>query len=166
MVKAGTLSSISEETVQRVLGKVGPKWARVQKKGILTKNDLKLRLKFAQKVHCKLPANFWEEGVGFYLEGASFTHKMNPFDQARAVRAMAWRKSGQGFDFSFTGKGSHEGTGRTVAHFMTAIAYRKGVIAAEQYHGRINNEKFSSFVCEHFASMFKKSTNPRGKLFL
>ena len=91
---------------------------------------------------------------------------MNPFDQARASRAMAWRKPGQGFDFGFTGKGSHEGTGGTVAHFMAAIAYGKGVIAAEQYHGRINAEKFSSFVREHFASMFKKSANPRGKLFL
>ena len=100
------------------------------------------------------------------MDGASFTHKMNPFDQARAPRAMAWRKPGQGFDFGFTGKGSHEGTGGTVAHFMAAIAYGKGVIAAEQYHGRINAEKFSSFVCEHFAGMFKKSANPRGKLFL
>ena len=49
---------------------------------------------------------------------------------------------------------------------MAAIAYGKGVIAAEQYHGRINAEKFSSFVHDHFASMFKKNANPRGKLFL
>ena len=81
---------------------------------------------------------------------------MNPFDQARAPRDMAWRKPGQGFDFGFTGKGSHEGTGGTVAHFMAAIAYGKGVIAAEQYHGRINAEKFSSFVHDHFASILKK----------
>ena len=100
------------------------------------------------------------------MDGAGFVHTMNPFDQTRAPRAMVWRKPGQGFDFSFTGKGSHEGTGGTVAHFMAAIAYGKGVIAAEQYHGRINAEKFSSFVCEHFASMFKKSSNSRGKLFL
>ena len=153
MVKAGIPPSISEQTVRRVLRKAGLKWARVQRKGILTKNDLKLRLKFTRNVHRKLPANFWEEGVGFYLDGASFTHKMNPFDQARASRAMAWRKPGQGFDFSFTGKGSHEGTGGTVAHFMAATAYGKGVIAAEQYHGRINAEKFSSFVREHFACM-------------
>ena len=26
---------------------------------------------------------------------------MNPFDHARALRAMAWRKPGQGFDFGF-----------------------------------------------------------------
>ena len=126
----------------------------------------KLRLKFAQKDRRKLSADFWEEGVGFYLDGASFTHKINPFDQARAPRAMAWRKPGQGFDFGFTGKGSHEVTGGTVAHFMAAIACGKGVIVAEQYHGSINIEKFSSFVRKHFASMFKKSANPRGKLFL
>ena len=44
MVKAGIPPSISEETVRRVLRKAGLKWARVQRKGILTKNDLKLRL--------------------------------------------------------------------------------------------------------------------------
>ena len=140
MVKSGITPSISEKTVSRVLRKSGRKWARVQRKGILTKNDLELRFKFAWKVCRKLPANFCEEGVGFYLDGASFTHKMNPFDQARAPRAMAWRKPGQGFDFGFTGKGSHEGTGGTVAHFMTAIAYGKGVIVSEQYHGKINAE--------------------------
>ena len=166
MVKAGIPPSITEETVRRVLRKTGLKWTRVQRKGILTKNDLKLRLKFARKVRCKLSVNFWKEGVGFYLDGASFTHKTNPFDQARAPRAMAWRKPGQGFDFGFTGKGSHEGTGGNVAHFMSAIAYGKGVIAAEEYHRRINSKTFSSFVREHFASMIKKSANLRGRLFL
>ena len=54
---------------------------------------------------------------------------MNPFDQTRASRAMVWRKPGQGLDFGFTAKGSHEGTRGSVAHFMAAIAYGKGVIA-------------------------------------
>ena len=87
MVKAGIPPSISEETVRRVLRNAGLIWARDKRKGILTKNDLKLRLNFARKFRRKLPANFWEEGVGFYLDGASFTHKMDPFDQARAPRA-------------------------------------------------------------------------------
>ena len=39
--------------------KVGLKWTCVQRKGILAKNDLKLRLKFARKVRPKLTANFW-----------------------------------------------------------------------------------------------------------
>ena len=37
--------------------KGGLKWSHAHKKGVLTKNDLKLRLKFAQKVCWKLPKN-------------------------------------------------------------------------------------------------------------
>ena len=75
-------------------------------------------------------------------------------------------KPGQRLGIAFTAKRSHKGTGGNVAHFMTAIGYGKGVIAAEQYFGRINADTFSSFVHEHFASMFKKCHNPKGKLFL
>ena len=49
---------------------------------------------------------------------------------------------------------------------MAAITYQKGGIAVEQYNGRTNIEEFSSFVPDHFASMFKKRPNPRGKLYL
>ena len=111
--------------------------------------------------------SFWtEKREIFYLDRASFTHKMNHFDQVRAPRAMVWRIPGQGLDFCCTAKGSHEGTGRSVAHVMTAIAYGKEVIAAEQYFGSINGATFSPFVYEHFASMFKKCPNLKGKLFL
>ena len=72
------------------------------------------------------------------MDGASFTHKLSPLDQARAPRAMASGKPGQGFDFSFTGKGRNEGTGGAGAHSMTEIAYGKGVIAAEQYYLFVN----------------------------
>ena len=68
-------------------------------------------------------------------------------------RAMACRKTEKGFDFAFTRNGSHEGIGGNVAHFMAAIIYGKGVITAEQCHGRTNAEKLSSFVREKFASM-------------
>ena len=95
MVKAGISPSISEDTVRRVFRKAGLKWARVQRKGILIKNDLKLRLKFVRKVRRKLSAKFWEECASFYLDGTGFTHKMNPFDQDRTPRAMAWRNPGQ-----------------------------------------------------------------------
>ena len=78
---------------------------------------------------------------------------------------MVWRKSGQGLDFNFIVKGSHQGKGRSV-HFMAAIAYGKGVVPAEQYFGRINADTFSSFVHEHFASIFRKFPNLRRKLLL
>ena len=50
MVKAVIRSSISEETVRTVFCKTGLKWTHFQRKRILTKNNLKLRLKFARKV--------------------------------------------------------------------------------------------------------------------
>ena len=42
--------SISEETVRKVVQKTHLNWTHFQRKGILTKNDLKLRLKFDCKV--------------------------------------------------------------------------------------------------------------------
>ena len=85
--------------------KAGQKWTRVQRKAILTKNDLTFRLTFTRKVRRKHSANFWEEGVEFYLDGASFTHKdSSPFGQARAPSALACKRPGQGSDFGFTGK--------------------------------------------------------------
>ena len=50
MVKASILPFICDDTVRRVLRKTGLKWTNFQRKEILTKNDLKLRIKFAQKV--------------------------------------------------------------------------------------------------------------------
>ena len=47
MVKAGIPPSVSIATVHRVLRKEGLKWSHAHKKGVLTKSDLKLRLKFA-----------------------------------------------------------------------------------------------------------------------
>ena len=94
IVRAGIPPSISSETVRRVMRKAGLKWSHAQKKGVLTKSDLGLRLKFARNVRRKLPKDSWTGVVGFYLDGASFGHKMNPFDQARATRAMVWRKPG------------------------------------------------------------------------
>ena len=49
MVKAGIPPTISEEIVRRVLWNTDLKCTHFQRKGIMSKNDLKLRLKFARK---------------------------------------------------------------------------------------------------------------------
>lgn len=48
---------------------------------------------------------------------------------------------------------------------MAAIAYEKGVTAAEQQLGGIKSKRFFIFICENVAGMFMKSVNFRGKLF-
>ena len=50
MRKAAISPSISEETILKVVQKTDLKWTHFQRKGILTKNDPKLRLKIARKV--------------------------------------------------------------------------------------------------------------------
>ena len=65
MVGAGIPPSVSTATVRRVMRKAGLKWNHAQKKGLLTKSDLKLRLKFARKVRRKLPKDFWTKVSDF-----------------------------------------------------------------------------------------------------
>ena len=50
MVKAGIPQSINKETVGTVLRRTNLKWTHFQRKRILTKTDLKLRLKLVQKL--------------------------------------------------------------------------------------------------------------------
>ena len=83
IAKVGIPPFISEERIDRVLQEAGLKCDCVQRKGIVSKNGLKLRLRFTQEVRCKLSPNFWEDG-GFYLDGASFTQKRNTFNENRA----------------------------------------------------------------------------------
>ena len=51
MVRAGISPSISTATVCRANRKAEQKRSHARRKGVLTKSDLKLRLKFSQKVH-------------------------------------------------------------------------------------------------------------------
>ena len=69
-------------------------------------------------------------------------------------------------DLNCTAKGSHVGSGGTVGHFLVAIAFNRGVILCEQYHGKINDEMFGEFILEHFNDTFEKSANPKQKLLL
>ena len=166
-VSAGLENKVSDETVRRVLRKANLRYLHSRKKGILTRKDLRERLKFAKKVRRRLDPNIWKEGISFYLDGVGFTHKMNPCDQARAPRTMAWRKPSDGLQFQFTAKGSHEGSGGSVAHFMVAIAYGKGVVLAEQYSGHLNGQICADFIRNKFPALFQRSgVNTKGKLFL
>ena len=96
---------------------------------------------------------------------SKFYSKEEHFQRKQSSRRYKQINPGEGFDFSFTGKGSHEGTGWNVALYMVVIAYGRNVVAAEQYHGRVNPKTFSSLVCEHFASVFKKVLTQGGILF-
>ena len=165
-VAAGITSNVCDETIRRVLHYADYGYYHSRKKGLLTKQDLQCRLRYARKVKRMLQENFWRDGISFYLDGAGFQHKYNPCDEARSTKTMAWRKRDEGLEPNCTAKGSHVGSGGNVAHFMVAIAYNKGVILHEQYLGRLNGEMFAKFITDHFEDTFALSANPKGKLFL
>ena len=132
-LEAGIPNFVSVECVCRVLRREKMKYTHSRKKGVLKRSDLKLRCAFAKKVKLLLDPKIWTEGIAFYLGGTGFTHKYSPLDQARSPPTMTWRRPADGLSFQRTTKGSHEGTGGKVAHFLLAIVYGKGVILAEQY---------------------------------
>ena len=127
-VSAGVRKDVSDETVRRILRGAGYRFLHSRKKGLLKKDDLKKRRKFARKVTKMLTDKFWEEEISFYNDAAGFRHKYNPHDEARSIRTMAWRLKNEGLHPHCTAKGSHVGSGERVPHFIVAIAHRKGVV--------------------------------------
>ena len=75
MVEACIPPSIIAETVCRALQKACRRWMHVQRKGILTKNDLKLRFKFAWEVrHKRAMCNYeiWNHQKTLELDRVKF----------------------------------------------------------------------------------------------
>ena len=165
-MEAGIDKRISDCTVRRCLNELGYKYLQSRRKGLLSRKDIKIRLWYARKVKRLLPNDFWTNGISFYLDGTSFTHKCNPCDQAKSRRSMVWRKKCEGLKLGCTYKGKKAGTGGRMAHFIVAIAYRKGVMLCEQYQERFTGKCYAEFVRKHFPRAFAESANPRGKLFL
>ena len=167
-VMAGLSRTVCDESVRLVLHSAGYACRRAAKKGVLSKNDVDSRYTFAKKVNAKFDDRtlLWKEAIAFYLDGASFTHKYDPLDQAQAPRTMLWRRKSERLSFGLTAKSNHEGTGGTQVHFLVGIGYGRGVVLCEQYEGRLNGQKFADFVRERLPEAFKESVNPRGKLFL
>ena len=80
---AGVQRNAFDQTVRRFLHSSGYHFFHSRKKGLLTQNHLRLRLKFARKVmRLFAEENLWKDGIPFYLDGVGFQHKYNPYDEA------------------------------------------------------------------------------------
>lgn len=146
--------NVSIRTKQRFLNENGYNYSIARKKGVFKVTDKAKRLKFAKEwVH--QDDDFWKEGIAFYFDGAGFTHKTNPYDDAIACRGRTWRKRSEGLEEGCTSKGKKEGTGGRQAKFFVAISYDQGVILAHQYE-ILNGESFATFIRENFAALFVK----------
>ena len=89
-VSTGIRKNVSDETVRHVLRGAGCQFLHSRKKGLLKKDELKKRRKFARKFAKMLTDKFWEEGIPFYIDAAGFQHKYNPHHEVQSIRTMAW----------------------------------------------------------------------------
>ena len=163
---SGIEESVSTSTVTRVLHQDGYRLRDKRRKGILTENDTKIRLKFAKHAKKMLSTDIWVKDISFYLDGSGFTHKVNPAQNARRRCRKTWRKASEGEFLYCTGAGTREGDSGKVAKFMVAIAFGKGVTMCEEYQAVLNGKSFAEFIREYFPPCFQNSANADTRLFL
>ena len=130
MMESG-ISRGSYRSYVRVLNTAGYKTLQPRRKGMLSKNDKKLRKLFAKHSLLQYDNSFWRDDVSFYLDAVSFVHKYNPHREATKPKGKIWRKRSEGLECTATGSKDLPG-GRRV-HVLVAMSYHTGVILAEPY---------------------------------
>ena len=63
----------------------------------MSRHDARTRFLFARKLKRIPSRDVWTNCIGFYFDGASWTHKTNPCHQARSTTAIVWHKNLEGF---------------------------------------------------------------------
>ena len=85
-------AGIEERKVTRYLNTAGYFYLQTRKKGLMTEDDHRKRVKFAKDMRKNFGTDVWKKEIAFYLDATSIAYKRNPFDQAIAPRARVWRK--------------------------------------------------------------------------
>ena len=73
-LEAGIDKRISDCTVRRCLNELGYKYLQSRRKGLMSRKDIKIRLRNARKVKRLLRNDFWTNGISFYLDGTSLIY--------------------------------------------------------------------------------------------
>ena len=156
---------VSTRTITRYLNSAGYFYLQTRKKGLMTEDDHRKRVKFAKDMRKNFGADVWKKEIAFYLDATSIAYKRNPFDQAIAPRARVWRKKSEGLAHGCITKGRKEGTGGKVLRLLVAISYDKGVICCEPYE-HMTGGNFATFVDQHFHRLFQLTGKGNSRLWM
>ena len=148
-----------------MLNKYGYYYRQARRKGLLTENNLKLRMKFAKDIKKYYDNGLWSCGICFYLNAKHFIHKTKPMDQAKAPKRLVWRKKNEGLVKSCTSKGNKAGHGGKVAGFFFAISFGEGICYCK-YYKKPSGKLFAEFIEHDFLEIFKSKGNPTGNVFV
>ena len=147
---------VHKRTFSRYLNELGYKFLISRKKGLLSDNDKVKRLRYSRQMIRLLQEqpDFYKYHVAFYLDGVSFVHKYNPYQESINPKGRVWRKNGEGL--AITAKGSKDLPAGRRVHFLVAIAYSKGVVLIEEYN-HMNGSYFAEFVRNRLNVTFAKA---------
>ncbi|XP_066931124.1 uncharacterized protein [Clytia hemisphaerica] len=146
------------------MNNLGYGYRNARKKGQLSKEDMKNRLKWCkEKKKANVTQEFWNRGVSLYMDGTGFVFKENAFDQAKSVKSKVWRRPDEGLERGCTAKLNKAGT--VQAKFMVGISYERGVVLCEHYTG-LTGKKFSKMMDQCIPRAFDWSINPTDRRYL
>ena len=142
VAKECEITNVSYRTFIRTLNDAGYRWLKCRRKGLLSADDRKHRVRIARAALRKYDKNIWTDEALLHLDCFSFRHNHRPYHDAVSARGKMWRKSKEGL--KYTGKGSKNLPGGRTLHLLVEISHSIGVIVAEEYE-KLNGSWFTQF---------------------
>ena len=96
-------------------------------KGLLTENNLKLRMKFTKDIKKTYDDGLPLSRISFYLDAKHFMHKTNQMDMAKALKSLVARDKNIGLIKGCTSKGNRAGHGIKESSSFVAISLCKEI---------------------------------------
>ena len=145
----------SRRTAAKYLHRHGYRKRQLRKKGQLTEEDRRKRLRYARDA-LQRDENFWKEQIVMYLDGVTFTFKPNPFQKAANHSNVGYRLKSEGL--KVTAKGSKEGNNGKSVTFYVGVSFGEGCNFCKQFlDGKPNGTTFAAFAMKEFGPVFRKS---------
>ena len=120
MMESG-ISRGSYRSYVHLMNTAGYKTLQPRRKGMLSKNDKKLRKFFAKHSLLQYDNSFWRDVVSFYLDAVSFVHTYNPHREATKPTGKSWRKRSEGLECTATGSKDLPGGRRVFCRNCTEL---------------------------------------------
>ena len=100
------MTHVSRRTLIRALNEANYYRLTAIRKGVLSVEDRKKRVKFARDALNRYDTRFWSDKVLLYLDGVSFVYKSNPYKEAVSAQGKVYRRQNEGL--RVTAKGTNK----------------------------------------------------------
>ena len=141
--------NVSYRTMVRVMNENRYKFLGPRQKGLLSGKYRKRSVRFARNALKQYDLEFWANDVLLYLDGVSFVHKHNPYNDALTQRENIWRRPNEGPQY--TTKGSKNLPEGWRLHLLVGVGYKTGAVIAEEYKSLTPN---GSQICSKNSTLY------------